>query len=274
MNKNLSIIIVGFDGYSDLWNDCFFLLDKYWNDCPFKIIFVNNSCDYKWKNIEVIHAGQNAEWSSKVRAALRYCNTQYICLLLEDFFVGKEVKTNKITDLLNLMSLNNVKYVKLVDLNGFFSPFRKRVKENHSIRYVRKCDEYGISLQPAIWRVDFLLEKLGVGNYNAWKFEFDRVHESQEKGHKYFNDILFDSRNILNIKHAVIQSYFIPSTISYFEKRGIHLHVERNVMPKGKFVRLRAISFLKLFVPRFLRPKVKKTFEKVGVKFVSTKRDK
>lgn len=274
MDTRLSIVVIGFDGYSDLWDDCIGLIKKFWIDCPYEIVFVNNELEKKWENVTVLHAGVEAEWSKKVQVALNYCNSRFICLLLEDFLIGDLVDAKKISNLIELMIAKNIDYIKLADMNNAAKDRCKAVPENKHIHKVRYCDDYGISLQPSIWKKEFLIEKLGQENYNAWVFEFDRVKESRPNDKGYRENVLFDTRNILNIQHGVIQGKYLPLTIKYFKKRGVNLNIKREVMKLSQYRKIRFISFCKSLIPLWLRPFVKKSLEKTGMKFVSTTRDK
>lgn len=271
-DKTMSLLIIGYDGYSDLWNDCVGLLNKFWPDCPYQIFFVNNSLDVIFDNVKVYHAGENAEWSQKVQLGLSVCKTEYVCLLLEDFLCGDYVKNESVENLLSLMKKKEIDYVKLVDMNSVLKPHNKHINENRKIQYIRYCDDYGISLQPSIWKRSFLEQKVGLENYNAWQFEFNRVKETDPKNRGYLSNALFDTRNILNIKHGVIQGQYLPDTIKFFRSKGIELNVNRDVMSKKDYRKIRTISLFKSLIPIGLRPFVKNRLEKRGMKFVSTTR--
>ena len=269
-SKRMSLLIIAYDGYSDLWNDCIRLLHNYWPDCPFDIMLVNNTLPVELENVAVYHAGHDAEWSKKVQIGLENCKTDYVCLLLEDFLFGDYVKNELVFNLLDLIEENNIDYVKLVDMNSVLKPHNKHLKANKKIQFIRYCDDYGISLQPSIWKKSFLSDKVGCNNYNAWIFEFDRNKETQPKNHSYLSNAWFDTRNILNIQHGVIQGQYLPNTIQYFRRKGIWLNVQRKVMSKREYRKIRAISFFKALTPIFIRPFIKRMMEKKGVKFVST----
>ena len=275
MNRvNMTIVFIGYDGYSDLWYDCVRLYKKNWPDCPFRTIFVNNSKNFKDAGIEVLHAGDDAEWSNKVKVAIEEVDTPYICLLLEDFYLGDIVDTEKVMRTLQFINKENLRYYKLVNMNRAVRNHDKSYKGYRFLPVIPKSDEYGVSLQAAIWEKQYLIELLGEGNYNAWKFEFDRVKESQGKSDEPQDGCVFDDRNILHLQHGVIQGEFLPLTIRYFRKKGIHLNIKRNVMSLRKYCKLRMISKAKYTIPKQYRNAVKRIMEKLGMKFVSTVRDK
>lgn len=274
MKQDMTIVFIGFDGYSDMWDDCMNLFHRFWKDCPYKVMFVNNTKDVKYENVEVLHAGDDAEWSRKVQLAVEKADTPYICLLLEDFFVGEPIDTQVIEDTLKLIKEDDIRYFKIVNNNR---PLKNKDPHYKGIKYlhvVPENDEYGVSLQAAIWKKDYLKEVLGTENYNAWKFEFDRVKEAEGKTSEPNKGVLVDDRNILKIKHGVMQSKYLPFTVKYFKKKGLDLTIQREIMSYPQYLRYWIVSAGKEILPKSWRVGVKHLLEKCGMKFVSTMRDK
>lgn len=273
-DNNMTIVFIGFDGYSDIWNDCINLYRRFWPDCPYRTMFINNEKAVYWDGIEVLHAGADAEWSRKVQVALESATTPYICLLLEDFFVGETVDTTEIEMTIAFIKRENIQYFKLTNMSRAVKNHDPIYKGHHFLHIIPQSDEYGISLQAAIWSKDYLSELVGIDNYNAWIFEFNRVKEAESMPNEPNPGCLFDERNILNLKHGVIQGKYLPGTIKYFQQRKIKLNVHREVMSYTHYYRLRLISKGKYLLPKAMRIGVKKVLEKAGMKFVSTVRDK
>lgn len=273
MDNKMTIAFIGFDGYSDMWDDCMGLFHRFWKDCPYRVIFVNNEKNVSFEGVEVLHAGKDAEWSRKVQTAISATNTPYICLLLEDFLVGKEINTETVKEVVNLIEENNIRYYKLVNMNRAVRNRDQLYKNIRGLHVIPESDEYGVSLQAAIWDKKYLLELVGTENYNAWTFEFDRVHEAKGLSDEPKIGCVFDDRNILELKHGVMQSKYLPGTIKYFDSIGIKLNVNRPVMTYMKYYRIRLQSKIKYSLPRGTRESVKKIMEHLGYKFVSTIRD-
>ena len=156
MDNNLTIIFIGYDGYSDLWEDCVSLFKRYCPDCPYRVLFVTNEKNMAWDGVETICAGKDAEWSKKVQIGLKYTSTPYVCLLLEDFFLSSKIETKQIESLITFIKDNNVDYLKLADLNKAIKDFNPSLKTNRSIHRIRRCNDYGICLQASIWNRVFL----------------------------------------------------------------------------------------------------------------------
>lgn len=266
---NMAILVIGFDGYNDLWDDFFTLFHKYWIDCPYKTYFVNNDLEYNIMGVTTIHAGIDAEWSRKAQKALELIKEDYVCLLLEDFYLGKKVDTNVIEHALKIIQKENIQYYKL----NTFTPFRTKIyKQYKHLHIIPENMEYGISLLPGIWRKEFLSKKLGSDNYNAWQFEYNQIIETRGKSDNPIKGCVFDERNILRIVHGVVQGKYLPEVLRYFKKEGYRLNQNK----RG------AMSFKENFIykckrlnwPQPVRPFLKKILRIFGMTFVTDQNNK
>lgn len=262
--EDMAILVIGFDGYDDLWDDFFTLFAKYWSDCPYPVYLANNSKKCNYEGVTVINAGDDAEWSRKAQMALQVIEEKYVSLMLEDFYLGEKVDNSVIKSAIRLMKKDGLVYYKLKT----FSKIKTAKYKNYSyLRTIPGNLEYGISLQPGIWDKNFLAEKLGKENYNAWKFECDRLAEEKNMGAQPLKGCVYDERNIFKIQHGVVQGKYLPKTVKYFDKQGYHLNMERRQAMRGKqyFVyRLKAFGW-----PRFMRTILKRIMHFFGAEFVT-----
>lgn len=273
-SENLAVVFIGFDGYSDLWDDCMTLYNHFWKDRPYQTYFVNNQKEVSYENITTLNAGVDAEWSRKVQCALEATTEKYICLLLEDFYVGAQINTSEIVSTIDFMEKEQLRYFKLVNMSRMVANRDPHYKDKEYLHVIPQSDEYGISLQAAIWERSFLEQLVGNENYNAWVFEFNQVREAQGKSDEPFPGCVFDERNIFNLKHGVVQGKYLPDTIQYFKDIQLPLNVQREVMTKWDYFKLKFRSRIKYAIPKSCRKPVKRLAEKMGMTFVSTLRDK
>lgn len=87
--------------------------------------------------------------------------------------------------------------------------------------YIPNNLPYGIDTSAAIWDRQFLLDKLGDGDYSAWQFELDRCIEAKsEKG--LGGKLLCDKRQPLHICKipVIIQGAYYPPAIKFFKNNG------------------------------------------------------
>lgn len=217
----LTILVVSYDGYSDLWNDFFKCKQYNWPDCPFETVLANNIKAYEKYNVKVINCGEYSQWSTRTRIALQKIKSKYVLFMLEDFFISSKVKTENILQALSLMEKEELLYYKLQTFSKINTPFFKNDKNLNIIPYDLK---YGISLLAAIWDRNFFIQKVGTDDYNPWKFEADRNAECGQNaidGAKV--KYVFDNRNILNICHMVVQGKFIPWSIKEMKRKGFEI---------------------------------------------------
>lgn len=227
IDDRLSIVVVSYDGYNDMWNSFFECKEIFWPKCPYETLLANNIIDYHRVGVRTLNCGHEAQWSVRTRMALQSVKTKYVCFLLEDFFISSHVQTQNIENAIDLMESDNLKYYKLMSFSNIKAPNYKSYP--HLIQ-IPDNYPYGISLMAAIWDKDFFLEKIGDGNYNPWKFEVDRLKEENNKT----GDILlgvYDKSNPLNICHMVVQGKYLPPSVKHMKKCGVKIDLgARGVM--------------------------------------------
>lgn len=266
--SDISILIIGFDGYVDVWNHCFELMNKYWPIRP-KTYLACSELKPKYENVEVINAGKNSEWSKKVQISLEHINTKYVLLMLEDFFICDYVDNAQILKIMQLIKENKIKFYQLlVQLIHQKAIKGKSYKNYRHIRIVAKDKKYPLNLQAAIWEKDYLKERVGIGNYNAWMFEIHQLH-FKEYNTKHI-DCLIDDRNICNIVHAVVQSKYLPSAIRKLNACGYHINKsEREILNKRENFEYVLKLFMYEVTPQFLVKPAKIIAKLIKVDFVT-----
>ena len=221
----MTILVVSYDGYSDLWDNFFKCKELYWRDCPYETVLANNKLEYKRDGVRVIHCGSDAQWSTRARTALKSIDSKYVCFLLEDFFISSFVDSSLVEGALNLMEQDSLKYYKLLSFSKIRTP---QYKNKFGIKEIPNNLNYGVSLLAAIWEKDYFLEKIGEEDYNPWRFEADRNVESESASsdEKYI-DKVYDSRNILNICHMIVQGKYIRRGVHVIAQKGINVDLSK-----------------------------------------------
>nr|AOP02848.1 hypothetical protein YS394-orf11 [Streptococcus suis] len=264
--SNVSLLIIGYDPYKDVWDHYFELLNKYWKERP-KTYLATNQLTPNYEGVTVIPVGDDAEWSKKVYTSLESINTDYVILLLEDFFTTNFVNNEKIESLLEIISENEIKYCKLLNQ----AKFRGEIFKNYKyLKVTPRTDGYAISLQPSIWHKQFLSDCVGTDNYNAWIFELYKIREVVPN--KNVIDVISDSRNILEITHAIVQSQYLRRAVRVFKKQNYEFdYSKRGVMSFQDTVRYRVKIFFAQYTPRILWNSFKSIGRVMKVNFVSDK---
>ena len=67
-----------------------------------------------YKNVEIINAGENSEWSKKVQVALDKIDTKYVLLMLEDFFITDYVDNRRIEKVFRMIKHDGIKFYQVL----------------------------------------------------------------------------------------------------------------------------------------------------------------
>lgn len=231
IESELSILILSCDAYSDLWDDFFYLKDKYWPDCPFQTYLVTEIKRYERDNVYVINCGNKLNWSGRLRHALSIVNTPLIMSILDDYFICKKVDTDIIKENAIFSIEKNVSFLSLEKKSIMKSPTK-----SYFGKYVviPPHEKYPVDTAAAIWNRDYFLQKLGTEDYSAWQFEVNCCNEAKSEA-GIDGLILCDERKPLNITEIpiVIQGEFYPLGINFFRNLGYIINTNnRSIMSR------------------------------------------
>lgn len=267
---NVSVLVIGFDGYKDVWNHCFKLMNKYWPYRP-NTYLVTSILKPDYEKVTVIAAGPDSEWSKKAMTALKSITSKYVLLLLEDFFISDNVDNEVFNDTIESIKKYNIKFYQLS--TQLFDNFKENglaYKNNRDIVVIPSNKRYPINLQAAIWERVFLMDCIGEGNYNAWEFEVKHMQISNVNTDN--TQFLIDNRNILKIIHAVVQSKYLPGALSKLRQRGYEISLnERNVLSKKENFKYQLKLLVYTILPECIRKYFKKLGQLLGFVFVTDK---
>lgn len=233
-SANLALIGVFYDGYYDVWEDFLELKELFWKDCPYPLYIVNQSKNLSFSkeyDARVIHAGIDAEYSKKVRTAVEKIDADYVLLLLEDFFMSHEVIGGIFDKIVTFMRSNNIKYYSMPLSEFMVVGEGEKYNGIDYLFQIAPTKEYTLNCQPAIWEKEFLLNSIGYGNYNAWIFEGIYIKSPKAHSEEFLKQCLIDTRNILGLKHGVLQGCIFPDIVKFYKKLGYELKNKRPVLP-------------------------------------------
>lgn len=230
--KQISILLLSCDSYSDLWNDFFNLKERFWPDCEYQWYIVTETSDFYRTNVEVIKCGKELNWAGRLRYAINAVNTPYIGIFLDDYFITAPINNKRIKSYVELMIKEKVSFLNLSNVFHHITDLPNKEYYSDHLIVIPKHLKYGIDTSAAIWDRDFLLEKLGYEDYNAWQFEVDRCEEAaSENGLEGI--ILCDDLLSFNVSEipVVIQGTLYPEAITYFAKKiGYNIQTSRKRM--------------------------------------------
>ena len=109
--QRLAVLISSCDGYQDVWDPFFLLMDKYWKDIPYPVYLNTETINYdkKYNNfsIQTLNLKKKRKlktsWSQRMIDVLERIEEEYIFILIEDFFLRERVQTELIEKILDKM---------------------------------------------------------------------------------------------------------------------------------------------------------------------------
>lgn len=272
MNRNLidelAVFVDSFDGMSDVWKYYFEIFDKYWPDCSLNRYLVTNSKDFAEKNLKILKTGGDRNWFTMTYKALLMIKNKYIFFMIEDDFMSEYANEQLLSEIIDYMENNDV----------FFYRFTCPLNYPKNQGYIQVHGDviYPISIQPAIWRTEKLIEALAKleseGCKSPWDFEryFIELYKNYDNK-MIIPGIRYDSRGLFGFTNGIIQGLWDPRIVRFYSKRGIEINTgERGVMPRTKVLAdaiksnkiIHSMSFEKqLMVKNFLK--------KLGFRFIT-----
>ncbi len=173
----LTILMMSFDSYHDVWDGFYKCKEKYWPDCAYPTVQV--TCEEVEKPDgadRLIAAGADTEWTERLHTALEEIDSQYVFLMLEDLYIDKPVDNERIEGFLSFLEQHpDVGHLRLYPDIDWQQDYEDVPEFGE---YVRD-HAYRITTHPAIWRREYLL-RLSEPVMDAWNFEYRQSFASNE----------------------------------------------------------------------------------------------
>ena len=176
-----TMLILSCDGFSDLWDGYFQLLQKHWQDrTAVKTMLVTDKPTQRsFSGVRVFSAGADVPWTKRLDMALREVQTDYVLVTLDDYFITAPVSNGTIEAYLSYMHTSGADYFRL-----FPRPKRatgKPVPGLKKVFYVDTSCPYSVNLYTGLWRSAFLKSCIGKDS-SVWEFEVSLAASARERG--------------------------------------------------------------------------------------------
>ncbi len=228
MHNDVTILVSSCDKYEDAWNPFFELLHVYAGEAlKYPIVLNTETRQYHSDhfNIRVINTPENKTWSERLMNVLRQIDTEYVFLLLEDFFIQSPFHFEAFETVVQYMRDHSEVGVIHTTPTGKF----KELPEE--MFFERTFDQNNICVTAVLWRKAFL-EKLLRNHENIWEFEWYsgiRAKRYPEKVMQYNErfPVIFDYRVVISDGYGITEGKWLPRNKELFEKHGITVDYDR-----------------------------------------------
>lgn len=166
-----SILVCSCDKNEDIWQYFFYFFKKYYSSCNYPIYLNTEEKKYQDKDLNVISLQKHKQgdpqgWSQRLRDYLNAMTTDYVIILLEDFFLTDYVRVDEVERCIRRMDDDPQ------IANFIFDSGRHMCIDSEFPEYLlqeRKAP-FRLSLQAGIWRREILLKYLR-NHESPWQFE-------------------------------------------------------------------------------------------------------
>ena len=102
--EKVTLLVNTCDAYEDLWQPFFTLLQRYFKPLRMRIV-VNTetkTCCFPGLQIDMAHCDSSI-YGVRMQAALQQVQTEYVLLMLDDFFLRAPVRTDRLEEIVSWM---------------------------------------------------------------------------------------------------------------------------------------------------------------------------
>ena len=263
MSKNMTMLILSCDKFSDLWDGHIKLLEQNWPDRDMETYIVTDApANKSYPKVQIINAGTDAEWSDRLAYALKHVDTDFVFITLDDYYLIKKVDDKSIVALLEMMEKENIDYVRL-----FPRPKRATREELPGYKGIRNIDitcNYSVNLYSGLWKKAFIESTVKMPK-NAWQFEV-LLHKRAEE---YGANCVVSQRNEFKILDVVRKGKLLHKSAAYFKRHPGIYEGSREVNTWEYEIKLTIQQQVARHLPRVLHQRVKRIMTRAGMHFYS-----
>lgn len=185
LKDRLTVLVNSCDSYEDLWFPFFILFRKYWEDKSVRLLLNTETKSFSMTglDIECIQCNER-KYGARMLNALSKVNTEYVLILLDDFFLRRTVDLCRIREIIQWMDEDrDIAYFNS-DCTNVYADWE--VDKYPGFRRIPPGSEYVLNLQAAIWRTD-VLKKYWKPDISPWEWEeFSNILTTYEKKYKFY----------------------------------------------------------------------------------------
>lgn len=266
MIKDFAVLMTTCDAYYDVAYNYFPILKLFWSNFDEKAYILNEEGteNYNYDDAIVINAGNNTSWSGRLEYGLSKIEEKYLLFTMDDYYFGKNVNVEDIKEIVTFMEDNNVYYYCLRN-NGQTN----KLYPNRNAGYIDADRRYGMSLQAAIWRTEYLKEMVAGSDCSAWQIE-NLMNKKLGTKNEFMPNAAVDLRNLLNIQNAVIKGKWVPKVISFYRSRGYIIELgRREILSLKERTWIFMVGRANRFLSQDALKRLKRIMKKIGFKFVT-----
>ena len=208
---DFSILVLSCDKYEACWEPFFGLLNKYYLRHP-KAYLV---CETKTCKFAPTINVNTQIWTKRFREALTQIDTDYVLVMLDDFFLRNYVDYRRI---------NNIRFDEDTVVYNFEQNYRPCDEHNEYWGIQRHDQMYLNSCQPSLWDKAKLIERLQKDE-SAWDWEMTYINEG--KNLINLQSLIMDIGNDHTLNWGVARGQITEECRIFLEKEGYFMTFDK-----------------------------------------------
>lgn len=208
---DFSILVLSCDKYEACWEPFFGLLNKYYPRHP-KAYLV---CETKMCKFAPTINVNTPIWTKRFREALTQIDTDYVLVMLDDFFLR---------DYVDYRRINNIQFDEDTVVYNFEQNYRPYDEYNEYWGIQRLGQMYLNSCQPSLWNKTKLIERLQKDE-SAWDWEMTYINEG--KNLINLQSLIMDIGNDHTLNWGVARGQITEECRIFLEKEGYFMTFDK-----------------------------------------------
>lgn len=244
--RDITFLICSCDKYEDAWHPFFELLHIFAGElpgCKFVLNTETKQFHSPHYDVQTINTPQTATWSQRLRHVMEQIDTEFVFLLLDDFFIKSPFDHQRFQKVLQFMrddplvgivniaprNIPEAEAELLDDPSGDISVHGGPEEQF----YVRDpaAEQIRIGFAPTIWRTGFLLSLIR-DHEDIWRFEEYVGHRASLTPMKIvryltYAPAIFDYDFYICRGMGITCGKWLPGNEPFFLSHGIHVDVQK-----------------------------------------------
>lgn len=225
MDTRCTVVVNSCDKYEDTWLPFFKIMKKQWADRPYPIVLNTESKTFDYEDMDIktfsfYKEGEYVPWGKRFIRTLEAIDSEYVLVLLDDFFLLKPVDQQRIEECIRWMDEDPE--LSVFYFREIYPPNIRDGKYPHFERRPQKT-KYKLSCQTGLWRREKLISYIRP-HEDPWQWETLGSRRASRYHEKFYSAIEGEPFIMEYIRGGGLHgSKWIKSVVPLFEEYNVQV---------------------------------------------------
>jgi len=232
VQKQVAVLVVSCDRYSDLWKPFFQMFRRFWPECQFPVYLLSNQRAMDFPGVTSLVIGSDPSWSDSLKMGLECIPEKYVLLFIDDLFLVKPVDNQRVLRIFEWMVSAGANHVRMNAGPLPDKPF------NDLVGVASPGTIYRTSTVMSVWKKSLLMELLKAGE-SAWDFEIFGTERSDAHSGFYAS-----WKKCFPVVNGVIKGKWQRCAVKLLQSLGADLDLgQRGVVSRREMIKLQILQW-------------------------------